>query len=668
MPARRNTTRHTDPGPLAASSGRLVESHAGHDWHILVFYPAIAALLLLITAGFAYQQLIKTDEYADREKLQSHRRIIFPAPRGDIHDREGRLLVGNKPRYALTINLDALKSEFRLQYLQVRKNYRDAYDKDIPSNSELWKIARGAVVQRYLDQVNAIIGRDEHIDGDNARARDFERHFNQQLLLPYTLLNDLTAAEYSRLAEQLPVTSPLQLTATSVRIYPFDNAAAHTLGYIQNDDSLSIDDFPGDELTTFRMLGTIGKNGLEAAFNDHLQGKAGAAIYRVDPAGYRIEPPIERRSPIQGKNLATSLDIDLQLACENAMGPSGSPDAYTGAVVALDVQTGEVLVMCSRPDYNLNDFSPRISQDTFNKITAQGAWYPRALSGLYPPGSTFKLVTGIAAMRAGKLDAATTYNCAGRYLVGNRLYDCHDRHAHGDIVYHEALSKSCNIYFYQVGLSIGAQPMADQARAFGLDKPTGIELPHETKNMLVPDPAWKRRVRGDGWSSGDTVTMAIGQSDLLVTPLGMACMAASIARNELRTPPTLLHDDHRAPLHTEPTGLTPAQRAMLIEAMRETVKTGTAKSLLRPPLNLGALDIAGKTGTAQKQSPQGMMNFAWFVGFAPASNPRIAIAVLLEGDVAGEEFGGGAKAAPVAGWIFKKYFEKHPGHLPPLAQ
>ena len=660
---RRTTTtnrRHTNPpGPLAAASGHLVETHKRHDWRLLVFYPIIAALLLLIIAGFAYQQLIKTDEYADREKLQSRRRILYPAPRGNIYDRDGRLLVGNRARYAITINLDELRAEFRLEYLQDRKNYREAYhDKDIPPSADLWNIARYTVVQRYLAQVNTIIGRDEHVDGDA-----FKRHFNQQLLIPYTLLNDLTPAEYSRLAEQLPVTSPLQLTATSVRFYPYDNAAAHTLGYIQGDDALNIEDFPGDDLTTFRMRGTTGKNGLEAQFNDHLQGKAGGTIYRVDPAGYRIEPPIERRSPEQGKNLTTSLDIDLQLACENAMGPSGAPDAYTGAVVALDIQTGEVLVLCSRPDYNLNDFSPRLSKEATQKIETAGAWFPRALSGLYPPGSTFKLVTGIAAMRAGKLTSDTIYNCAGRYLVGNRNYDCHDRHAHGDIDYHEALAKSCNIYFYQVGLSIGPQLMADQARALGLDKPTGIELPHETKNQIIPDPAWKRRVRGDAWAAGDTVTMAIGQSDLLVTPLGMACMTASLARDNLRTPPTLLHDDARPTLRTAPLGLTPEQRAWLIDAMRETVKTGTAKTLTNV-LHLGALDIAGKTGTAQKQSPKGMMNFAWFAGFAPATTPRIAVVVLLEGDVAGEEFGGGAKAAPVAGQIFKKYFEKHPDQLP----
>ena len=457
-----NTSTPSDTGPL---SGKLVHAHKNYDLRIVIFYPFVIALLLILVTGFAYQQLLKTDVYAEREKLQSHRRILFPAPRGNIYDRDGRLLVGNRPRYAISLNLDELRREFRREYFQeVRKNYREAYvkdDKDIPKSSDLWNIARGAVVQRYLDQVNDIIGREEKLE-----ARAFARHFDQQFLLPYTLLNDLTAAEFSRLSERLPVTSPLQLVATSARHYPYANAAAHTLGYIRGNDNLDIEDFPGDELATFKMRGTIGTTGVEAAFNDHLQGKAGGVIYRVDPSGYRIEPPVERRVPVQGKNLALSLDIDLQTACENALGPSGTPDSLTGAVVAIDVRTGEILVLCSRPDYDLNDFSPRLGAETHKKILDAGAYLPRAIQGLYQPGSTFKLITSIAAFRDGKLDAAdTTYHCAGRFRIGNRLFNCHDRHVHNDIAFHTALAKSCNIFYYQLGLATGPQPIADEARA-----------------------------------------------------------------------------------------------------------------------------------------------------------------------------------------------------------
>jgi penicillin-binding protein 2 len=185
-----------------------------------------------------------------------------------------------------------------------------------------------------------------------------------------------------------------------------------------------------------------------------------------------------------------------------------------------------------------------------------------------------------------------------------------------------------------------------------------------------------RRARGGVWAGGDTVTLAIGQNETVVTPLEMACFIASVGRNETRTPPTILHDPNRQSLRTDPIGLTSVQRRALVEAMRETIKTGTARILTNPrmrDLNLGYLDIAGKTGTAQKEvwedGKRGMINYAWFVGFAPASDPRIAIAVVLEGDVPGEELGGGAKAAPIGGYVLKKYFEKHPEQIPaPPAQ
>jgi penicillin-binding protein 2 len=238
---------------------------------------------------------------------------------------------------------------------------------------------------------------------------------------------------------------------------------------------------------------------------------------------------------------------------------------------------------------------------------------------------------------------------------------------HGDIDFRTAIAKSCNIFFYRAGLDLGAQPIADEARRLGLDRRTGIELPFEIKGN-IPDPL-TRRAKGGIWTGGDTVTLAIGQNEIVVTPIAMACMIASVARNETHTPPTLLHDPNRPGLSTEPMGLTGVQRRALIEAMRGTVmKGGTAYRMLVQLMKLDNLDIAGKTGTAQKEvwvdGKRAINNYAWFVGFAPAENPRIAIAIVLEGDVPGEEYGGGAKAAPIAGHIFKKYFEKHPGQIP----
>ncbi|MDR1011221.1 MAG: peptidoglycan glycosyltransferase [Opitutaceae bacterium] len=650
-------------------TGTLIETHKRHDWRIVSFYPIVAVLLLVIAAGFAYQQLFKTGEYTESEVQQSQRRILTPGPRGEIYDREGRLLVGNLARYAVTINLDELRSEFRRTYLITRRKWREADDKNIPTSAELWRIARGAVMQNYLDQVNEIIGRDEKINDIR-----FRRHFNQQLLIPYTLIEDLTPEEYARLVEQLPVNSPLRLTATSTRYYPYGNTAAHVLGYIRSSDDLDAEGFPGENLTTFKMRGTTGKDGLELTFNEHLQGKPGYTIYRVDPAGYRIEPPLERSPALRGKRLNISLDIDMQQVAEEKMGDVEKKDGYRGAVVALDAQTGETLVLASNPGFNPNDFFPRLSQENYDRMNTLRAWSNLAIAGRMEPGSTFKIIDAIAGFRANVLHPESVYYCGGTLRVGNRNFACHDGHVHGDISFHDAIAKSCNIFFYRESLDLGAQPIADEARRFGLDRATGIELPGEIKGNIT-DPIM-RRARGGIWAGGDTVTLAIGQNETVVTPLEMACFIASVGRDETRTSPTILHDPNRRPLHTEPIGLTPVQRRALVEAMRETIKTGTARILTNPrmrDLNLGYLDIAGKTGTAQKEvwedGKRGIINYAWFVGFAPASDPRIAIAVVLEGDVPGEEVGGGAIAAPIGGYVLKKYFEKHPEQIPaPPAQ
>ncbi len=643
--------------PLEARSGKLTETYKGYDPRILVFYPIVAALLLLIIGGFAYQQLFKADTYHERERLQHQRRILLPAPRGNIYDREGRLLVGNRARFEITLNLDELRREFRLEFLRIRKNYRELGDKDIPSSSQMAVIARYSVVQRYLDEVNRAIGREEQVS-----SRDLERHFRQQLLLPYTLLDDLSPVDYARLAEQIPVRSPLQLTATSVRDYPHGSAASHILGYTGSTDDIPVEGFPGEDLATFKMRGTTGRSGIEKQFNDQLQGRPGGAIYRVDPAGYRIDPPLMRRTPVQGRNIALSIDLDLQLAAEAAMESMADEDGIriAGAAVAIDVRTGEVLAMASKPDYNLNDFTPRLGSAAAKKIEEEGAWLNRAIQGLYPPGSTFKILTAVAAFRSGVLEPDTEVVCHGVMRVGNRLFPCHDRHAHGPISFPDAIAKSCNIFFYTEGIAAGPQSLADNARRFGLGQRTGIELPYESGRMNIADPAWKKENRGEGWTDGDTANMSIGQGFLLFSPLQMACFAASIARGELHTPPSILHDPARPPLRTEEIGLTAAQHATLIEGMVRTVQIGTARRLKLIP-ELRSLGIAGKTGTAQVPNPKGgrQLNIAWFVGFAPADSPRIAIAVAMEGHVPGEEYGGGVIAAPIAGEILKTWSAKH---------
>lgn len=643
--------------------GSLVETHKGYDPRLLAFYPIMAVLLLTLAGGLVYQQFLKADVYHEREKVQNQRRILVPGPRGNIYDREGRLLVGNVARFSVTLYLDELRKEFRREYLRIRANYRALGDKDMPNASQMELIARYSVVQRYLDQVNQALGRSEKVD-----AKVLHRHFAQNLLLPYILLDDLSPEEYAKLVEQLPVQSPLQVYATSKRYYPYKSAAAHTLGYVTGNEDFSVaEDFPGAELTTFKMRGSEGASGIERSFESTLQGEAGGSIYLVDPHGFRIDPPLSKRMPVQGKNVTTSLDIDLQQVAESVM----TDTEMNCATVMMDVNTGEVLVLASKPDYDLNDTAPRLKSETAKWIEEHGAWVNRATQGIYPPGSSFKILVSVAGMRRGLLNAESTVDCPGGFVVGSRTFDCHDRHAHGFIDLPVAIEKSCNVFFYSHGLEIGAQNIADEARRFGFARKTGLEI-SETGATLVPDPAWKERARGEPWRPGDTANFAIGQGFLLVTPMQMAAFTASFARREVLTHPTLIHDPSRPRQKSDPIGISVQDYAAIVEGMEQCIHTGTARSFSGKPLNgVPGLRVAAKTGTAQKKAEGGgTINFAWLICFAPVENPKVAIAIMVEGDTPGEETGGGRYCVPIAHAVLKKWWEKQnapaaPGPLAP---
>ena len=639
---------------LSDRSGSLVESYKGYDPRVILFYFIIAALLLLLAGGLSYQQLFKTEAHNNLERRQNQRRVLVPGPRGEIRDREGRLLVGNRSRFSVVLYLDELRSEIQREYKLIRIAYRATGDKDLPNEKQMTQIARVTVTQRYLDQVARVLKRELKVDPDA-----LQKHFRENLLLPYTLIQDLQPEEYARLIERLPVFSPLQLYTSSTRFYPFGSTAAHTLGYVGQNEDIQAEDFPGKDLHTFKLKGSVGRDGLEKNFNADLEGESGGQIFLVDPSGYRVDSPeLPRKLPVQGKPLITSLDVDLQRAAEEAIGDQ------VGAAVALDVRTGEVLVLASKPDYNLSDLSPRFTTAARDDIEARSAWTNQAIGGTWPPGSTFKILVTIAGLRSGEINPTESIaNCQGVVMIGGKEFVCDNRNGiHGRVLLKDAIAHSCDIYFFEAGKLTTPDVVAAEARRFHLDRRTGIELPNEVGRMLIPDPAWKKAKRNEAWFPGDTANMSIGQGDVLVSPLQMACFVASVARNEVFTQPTLVHIPDRPTQHTESIGLTPVQRAALLEGMEGATTYGTGKTLSTPAYRIPGVRVAGKTGTAQKDvtvdGKKGTINLAWFICFAPIEKPEIAIAVMIEGDKLGETFGGGANAGPVAATVLKKYFEK----------
>lgn len=637
------------------------EAHTADDPRIFFFSRIVTAATIVLVAGLAWSQLVDIHEYQKIEKRQTERRILIPGPRGDIYDRNGKLLVGNRPHYSAVTYLDDLRPEFRKEYSKIiraeRKRITEEYESTpeelrpkrvpTPNYSECVWNARLNVVNRYIAQINATTGRE-----DSITKTKLIRHFNEQLLLPLPLVEDLTPDQYARLVEQIPVDSPIQVYTSTARYYPYGELAAHLLGYVQNtfpDRS----EIPNDGIKTFTFKTKLGKTGMERSFNDLLTGTTGMELWRVDPLGFQ-DTRLEMTPPKQGSPLIASIDIDIQLAAEIALGER------TGAAVALDVQSGEVLAILSHPTYDLNDLSPFIPKKVFEAINQRGAWLNRALQLSYPPGSTFKLVSAISGLRNGTIDTTTRCNCQGFFPVGRRIFRCHSTYGHGEMDLPSALEKSCNVFFYSMGLITGIDILSAEAKRFGLDQRTGIEVPFETRRLVTPTRTWKKEAGLGGWVAGDTANTAIGQGFLLQTPLQMATLIASIARNETRTRPTLraltygqaLQVDHGG----EPIGLTKDKRDLLWKGMERVVGPGGTGLLVQ----IDNFRIAGKTGTADFRAHGKEVNLAWFIGFAPVENPQIAVAVMVEGTEESQAYQGGSTAGPIAKDIFLKFIEKYP--------
>ena len=626
---------------------RIVHYYRQFNQRIRLLYFVIGILFSILSIGLFWRQIVLQSEYKKKENRQSLRRIIQPAPRGNILDRNGNILVGNRPRFSAVVSLHELREKFRQEYYFRLNEIRKAHELSQPNEpfhfdwEKLQWESRRSVLQHYLNQINQILDTDK-----NLSIKDIKAHFWYRLLMPFPLMSDLSSEQYAQLIEQLPFGSKIFIYTDTTREYPYNQAAAHVLGYVVANREVSDSGLPGNKLKTFSYKGKIGKNGLEKQFDQQLQGKSGGEIWIVDRFQYQYEL-LEKKNAQQGQDLITSLDINLQLAAERAL------ENKTGAVVVIDVESGEILTMASNPGYNLNELSPSISQIIFDDINERGAWLNRATQGLYPPASPFKIIASIAAMKKGKITPYTKLKCNAFFKVGRRLFPEHGGHCYGMVDLPKALEKSSNVYFYQIGINTGIEAISQQAIDFGLAEPTGVELPYETRRMLVPNKEWKYKNRGLRWSAGDTANVAIGQGDLLVTPLQMAAFTASLARRETRTKVSLLHNsknyhkDHGG----QPIGLTEQQYQAIWEGMSRVVGPGgTAKKV-----KIDGLNVAGKTGTGQIKAKGKRLTLAWFIGFAPVEKPQIAIAVVVEGKQKSDNYSGGKTAGPIAKSIFEVY-------------
>ena len=605
----------------------------------LLFFLAICALL----GALVWHQIFQREVYLGKEAYQTYRRVVSEGARGSIYDRNGVLLAGNQPRFSVGVYLNELRGDFRAQYRKLndeRKQFPELFE----GVTSLSRLAQTQVMQSKMDLVGEIIGRELELN-----TPQFQNHFRKRRILPFTICKDLNRDEYSKLVEQLPPESPLQIFTQPVRYYPFGSVAAHVIGYVAEGDAEEIDvDFGSlQEIRSLNLKRNVGKFGLEQELDAQLRGGIGWEVWSIDPLGFQFER-IDALEPHQGSDLHTTLDIDIQMVGEAAM--SGK----RGAVAAISVENGEILALVSEPKFDLNSFTPFLTQKAFQKIEENKAWTNRAIQGVYPPGSTFKIVTALAALNDPTYNPNQEIYCGPFYTVGDRNFPENRTRGHGYINLVNSLAVSSNVYFYQLGLRTGIRNISRQAKLLGLGTYTDVELPYESAYTLVPSREWKREAGRGGWLKGDTANVSIGQGDLLVTPLQMARLTAAVSKKQEYLPLTLLKNKNTMLYRPKRLSLDDSRFDYIIEGMRRCVINGTGTSM-----QLDGVSIAAKTGTAQV-FPNGVeKNLAWVIAFAPVENPKIAVAVVVEDIESADPIYGGSTAGPIARDVIEEYFRKY---------
>lgn len=594
---------------------------------------------------------------ADENRFDTH--IIAP-PRGIIYDRFGTILA------------------------QTSKDYRVS------------------LVQEDADDVDAVVRQVAEVlgfDQEWVRRKLIEvRGFRRFEAAP--LKQGLTWDEFNAINVRLPELRGIVADSADVRAYPYDIVFAHPVGYVQKPTQRDVDAElakgpEGESRASYYRNPDVrlGKAGIEAKMETTLHGEAGWRKVIVNAFGREMgEDERERRDPTRGSGVVLTLDAELQRIAMQSFG------GESGAVVVMDIYTGDILAMVSAPGFDPNLFVNGISTTEFARLNGdeKKPLFNKAVSGAFAPGSTFKTMVGIAAKQAG-VDDNWRVNCPGYFNYGGRAFHCHRREGHGSVNMHEALKLSCDVFFYNAALQAGPERIAAVARQFGLNQTFDVSLPN-IEDGVVPDPAWMQRVRHQPWTGGLTLNYGIGQGDLLVTPLQLAVQASRLANNGKAVTPRLVRD---APGVTEPaqppnmTGISAEHLAAIRQGMYGVCNEGGTGARAGALINLKRrpdgkiveaaeappastpVQIAGKTGTAQVRIitaaeratgvignaalPWRMRDHALFIGFGPWDAPRYSIAIV-------HEHGGHTSSTidppVIAAAVLRETFKRDPSNRP----
>lgn len=601
---------------------RFVRELLESKQRILVLSFIVGIVFLFLIIRLWHLQILNADNYQAMSENNRLRFVPIAASRGAILDRTGKVLVSNRPSFSLAVVPQEVTDKEALLTLL----------------SDLLGLDRADMAERW--------------EKNKKRAKYY----------PIVLASNITRDHVEIVEENRMRLPGIEIEMKPVREYSSGQLAAHLLGYIgevseKELNAAGFEDYnPGDY---------IGKNGIERALEKELHGGDGGRQLEVDARG-RVLRTISESYPTVGNSVVLTIDAAIQKQAERAFGEQA------GAAVVMDVTNGEILAFVSNPGFDPSLFSGKLPPDVWQGYLDDKR-HPlenKALSGQYPPGSTFKMVTALAGLQNNIIGDSTSVNCSGTYDLGTSTFKCWNKKGHGTTNLRKSLRESCDVYYYQLGEKLGVDKIAAAAQAFRLGEPLGVELLNE-RSGLIPTAEWKQKRFGKRWYHGETLPVAIGQGAVLLTPIQLASMTATIANEGTIYRPHLVKrivDADGKTLKETKTEI--IGTASFSKESFRIVKQGMY-AVVNESGGTGAMArqydvrVAGKTGTSQVVklrdsklgTPYQYRDHALFVAFAPYDNPEIAVAVVVEH---GEH--GGAAAAPIAGRILRAYFD---GKKPP---
>jgi len=604
------------------------------QFRINVLLWAMVAAFVFLAGSFWFVQGVQAEKYRGLSEANALREIEIPAKRGLIMDRTGKILADNQPAYTLQIDRVVMKP-----LLKADKARRE----------------------KLIEFLAAVL----QLPPQEVTARWEKESAKISFTTPFPLADDLSMAQVAKIQAQSIAFPEINVVPVQRRNYPYGTMAAHVLGFI---GEVGQKDLIQNEALEQGDL--IGKRGVELMYDPYLRGKDGAEYWEYDADGRRLSEYVPaRKQPVPGDNIYLTLDFELQRRAEQYF----IENEMVGAAVVLDPRNGEVLAMVSSPAYNPNVYSRRFAPDVYKTITSNPFKIElnRAIQGLYSPGSIFKIVMAIAGLSDGSINTHTNFSCGGSAVFFGRRFRCWKREGHGDVDVDRGMKVSCDIFFYNTGARLGVDKINEYAHQLTFGEISHIDLDGERAG-LVPSTAWARDKQHRKWYPSETISVAIGQGPLIVTPLQVANMTAAVANGGKVFQPHVVRYVDRVQKDGEYKRFSVPNR-VIHEVKLEPAALGAVRDGLWKVVNeeggtggnarIPGLDISGKTGTVQVIAQHGWVkaeslpfkyrDHAWFASFAPLKNPKLVVVVFVE-----HGGHGGADAAPLAKLLYESRFRE----------